>query len=603
MESGFGRNRYYIIIAVLGILALVYIAVLFNIQILNKGYKTKANQNALRYKTIHPARGLVYDRNDSLLVYNEAAYDLMVVPAELRTFDTVSLCKVLDLTKEQVIKKIEKATKYSKILPSLFEQQISKEDYGFIQEKMYAFPGFYVQNRTLRKYPYPIAAHILGYVSEVNEADMEKDSYYKMGDYIGKSGIEKAYESVLRGQKGQSVVLVDVHNREMGSYDNGAEDVQAIQGTSIWCTLDMELQRYGEELMQNKRGSVVAIEPKTGEILCIISSPSYDPNLLVGTARPRNYVMLQEDPKKPLFNRALQASYPPGSTFKLANGLIALQEHIVTPTSVYSCSGGGYHIGNHVVHCHNCGGLNIYSAIQRSCNSYFCRAYYNILSNRKKYKNIDEAYTAWLDYMHSMGFAQKYETDLPYELQGSIPTAAYFDKKYNNSWNGNTVVSMGIGQGEAAVTPLQMANMLAVIANQGYYIRPHIVRAIGHRDSLNTQYSNKIYSKIDPQHFVTVLQGMKMVVTAGTGRGAQIPGIEVAGKTGTAQNPHGADHSVFALIAPANDPKIVIFCLVENGGFGASVACPIASLLAEFYLNRKVERTDLEKRMKELSFR
>ena len=587
----------------IGLLAVIYLVRLFSLQVMNKTYKDKANQNALRYITEHPARGLIYDRNDSLLVYNDAAYDLMVVPNELRAFDTAELCRVLDLTKADVEKKIARAIKYSKILPSLFEQQISKEDYGFLQEKMYEFPGFFVQNRTLRSYPNPVAAHILGYVSEVNDQDMENDNYYKMGDYIGKSGIEKAYESVLRGIKGKRVVLVDVHNREMGRYDNGSEDVVPVPGTSIWSTLDLQLQRYGEELMKNKRGSIVAIEPKTGEILCIISSPSYDPNLLVGTARPKNYGVLLEDPKKPLFNRALMASYPPGSTFKLANGLIALQEGIISPSTIYSCSGGGYHIGSHVVHCHNCGGLNIYSAIQRSCNTFFCRAYYNILSNRSKYKNIDEAYTAWLDYMMSMGFAQKYDTDLPYELKGSIPTAAYFDKKYNNSWNGNTVVSMGIGQGEAAVTPLQMANMLAVIANQGYYIKPHVVRAIGHRDSLNTQYSEKIYSKIKPQHFATVLQGMKMVVTAGTGRGAQIPGIEVAGKTGTAQNPHGADHSVFALIAPANDPKIVIFCLVENGGFGASVACPIASLMAEKYLNGEVKREDLEKRMKELSFR
>ena len=597
------QKRYYIIIALVALLAAVYLVRLFSLQVLNKSYKDKANQNALRYITEHPARGLIYDRNDSLLVYNDAAYDLMVVPNELRDFDTAELCRVLDLTKAEVEKKIARATKYSKILPSLFEQQISKEDYGFLQEKMYEFPGFFVQNRTLRSYPNPIAAHILGYVSEVNEQDMENDNYYKMGDYIGKSGIEKAYESVLRGVKGKRVVLVDVHNREMGSYDNGADDVVAIPGTSIWSTLDLRLQRYGEELMQNKRGAIVAIEPKTGEILCIISSPSYDPNLLVGTARPKNYGVLLQDPKKPLFNRALMASYPPGSTFKLANGLIALQEGIITPSTIYSCSGGGYHLGSHVVHCHNCGGLNIYSAIQRSCNTFFCRAYYNILSNRTKYKNIDEAYTAWLDYMMSMGFAQKYDTDLPYELKGSIPSAAYFDKRYNNSWNGNTVVSMGIGQGEAAVTPLQMANMLAVIANQGYYIKPHVVRAIGHRDSLNTQFSEKIYSKIKPQHFATVLQGMKMVVTAGTGRGAQIPGIEVAGKTGTAQNPHGADHSVFALIAPANDPKIVIFCLVENAGFGATVACPIASLLAEQYLTGEVKRTDLEKRMKEMSFR
>ena len=315
-------KRYYIIIALIGLLAVIYLVRLFSLQVMNKTYKDKANQNALRYITEHPARGLIYDRNDSLLVYNDAAYDLMVVPNELRAFDTAELCRVLDLTKEEVEKKIARAVKYSKILPSLFEQQISKEDYGFLQEKMYEFPGFFVQNRTLRSYPHPVAAHILGYVSEVNDQDMENDNYYKMGDYIGKSGIEKAYESVLRGVKGKRVVLVDVHNREMGSYDNGSEDVVTVPGTSIWSTLDLQLQRYGEELMKNKRGSIVAIEPKTGEILCIISSPSYDPNLLVGTARPKNYGVLLEDPKKPLFNRALMASYPPGSTFKLANGLI-----------------------------------------------------------------------------------------------------------------------------------------------------------------------------------------------------------------------------------------------------------------------------------------
>ena len=596
-------RRYFIIVVALGILLAAYTVHLFRLQVLNKSYKTKADENAIREITIHPARGFIYDRHDSLLVYNDAAYDLMVVPKELRGFDTAELCRVLDLDIVDVRKKIEKAKKYSGSVPSLFKQQISKEDYGYLQEKMSEFPGFFVQSRTLRSYPQPIAAHILGYVSEVDEQDVENDSYYRMGDYIGKSGIEKAYEPVLRGVKGKRKVLVDVHNREMGSYNNGEDDIVAVPGTSIWSTLDMQLQRYGEELMAGKRGAIVAIEPKTGEILCLVSSPNYDPNLLIGTARPKNYGKLVTDPEKPLFNRALQAAYPPGSTFKLANGLIALQDHIITTSTVYSCSGGGYHLGSHVVHCHNCGGLNIYSAIQRSCNTFFCRAYYNILSNRVKYKNIDEAYTAWLDYMSSMGFLQVFDTDLPYELKGRIPTAEYFDKKYNNSWNGNTVVSMGIGQGEAAVTPLQMANMLAVIANKGYYIRPHVVRAIGNKDSLNTQFSEKVYSKIEPRHFETVLQGMRQVVTSGTGRGAAIPGIEVAGKTGTAQNPHGRDHSVFALIAPANDPQIVIFCLVENGGFGATVACPIASLMAEYYLNRKVERTDLEQRMKDLKIK
>jgi len=598
----YNQKRYYIVLIVIGLVALVYIIRLFNLQVMNRSYKEEANKNALRYITEHPARGLIYDRNDSVLVYNDAAYDLMVVPNELRPFDTAELCQVLDITKADVEKKIAKAVKYSRILPSLFEPQISKEDYGYLQEKLYEFPGFFVQDRTLRSYPQPIAAHILGYVSEVNENILESDPYYQMGDYIGQSGIEKSYESVLRGVKGKRVVLVDVHNREMGSYDNGSQDVRAVPGTSIWCTLDMRLQRYGEELMAHKRGSIVAIEPKTGEILCIVSSPSYDPNLLVGKARPKNYVALINQPDKPLFNRALMASYPPGSTFKMANGLIAEQEHVLTAGTVYYCP-GGYKVGSHLIGCHHSGPTNLVSGVESSCNFYFCKAYYNILSNRTKYKNIDEAYTAWRNYMISLGFCQKFDTDLPYELKGSIPTADYFDKKYRGHWNGNTVVSMGIGQGEAGVTPLQMANLLAIIANKGYYVKPHIVKAIGTKSNLNTEFNAKIYSKIDKQYFAPIMEGMKMAVIGGTARGAQIPGIEVAGKTGTAQNPHGRDHSVFALIAPANDPKIVIFCLVENGGWGSTVACPISSLMAEYYLTGKVSRPELEQSIKETYLR
>ena len=418
-------KRYFIILVFLGILFGLYTIRLFNLQVLNNSYKDKAVKNAIREITIHPARGFIYDRNDSLLVYNDAAYDLMIIPKDIRAFDTAELCRVLDMNVVEVRTRLKKAADYSKSVASLFKQQISKEDYGYLQEKMSEFPGFFVQNRTLRSYPQPIAAHILGYVSEVDERDVENDNYYAMGDYIGKSGIEKAYEPILRGVKGKEKKLVDVHNRVVGDFAEGTENIQAVPGTSIWSTLDMQLQRLGEELMSGKRGSIVAIEPKTGEILCLVSSPNYDPNLLVGTARPKNYSKLAQDPQKPLFNRALQAAYPPGSTFKLANGLIALQEHIITPSSIYGCSGGGYRIGSHVVHCHNCGGLNIYSAIQRSCNTFFCRAYYNILSNRVKYKNIDEAYNAWLGYMESMGFLKVFDTDLPYELKGRIPTSEY----------------------------------------------------------------------------------------------------------------------------------------------------------------------------------
>lgn len=603
MNSNYNSKRYYIIVAVMLILTAVYVIKLFSLQVVSKEYKDAADNNALRHITEHPDRGLIYDRNDSLLVFNDAAYDLMVVPNELRAFDTADMCRILDITTEELKKRIDKAATYSKIIPSLFAQQMSKEDYGYLQEKMYKFPGFFVQTRTLRSYPEAVAAHILGYVGEANDRLLEEDPYYQMGDYVGISGIEKAYETELRGVKGKRIVLVDVNNREIGSYHNGEEDVKAIPGTPLWSTLDLTLQRYGEQLMANKRGSIVAIEPKTGEILCIVSSPSYDPNLLVGKARSKNYTMLLRDSiKKPLFNRALQAMYPPGSTFKLANGLIAEEEGVLNANTIYYC-GGGYQVGSHTIGCHHGGPTNLVAAVQHSCNTYFCKAFYNIISNKRKYPTIQEGYTAWRDHIVKLGFGTTFDTDLPYEKKGILPSSDYFDRYYGGHWNGNTVVSMGIGQGEVCVTPIQMANMLAIIANRGYYIRPHVIKAIGTKDNLNKQYMDRVDVGIRPEYFGPIIEGMVMAATAGTARGARIEGIQVAGKTGTAQNPHGRDHSVFALIAPVDDPKIVVFCLVENGGWGASVACPIASLIAEKYLTGEVKRKDVEKNMLTLSLK
>jgi penicillin-binding protein 2 len=587
----------YIIMGIIFVVLAIYVIRLFQLQVLDPSYRRSADKNALRQITEHPARGLIYDRNDSLLVYNDAAYDLMVVPNELRTFDTLELCNLLEISKEELLKRIDKAFKWSRMIPSLIAQQMSKEDYGYLQEKLHRFPGFFVQNRTLRHYPHPVAAHILGYVGEVDVNILERDSYYQMGDYIGFSGIEKAYEAELRGTKGRRVVLVDVHNRERGSYKDGEDDLKPVQGSSIWSTLDLTLQEYGEKLMQNKRGSIVAIEPSTGEILCIVSSPSYDPNLLVGNVRSKNYFHLSMDTiKYPLFNRALMAMYPPGSTFKLANGLIALQEGVITPTTTYYCP-GGYKMGSHTVACHHSGSVNVMSAVQVSCNTFFCKTFYNILSNRSKYPNIQTAYQAWKDYMNSMGFGVKFNSDLPYELKGIIPSVQYFDKKYNRSWNGNTIVSMGIGQGEAGTTPMQMANFMAIIANKGFYYKPHVVKAIGTKNTPNTKYSERIFVNIEPRHFETIMQGMDMAVLAGTARIAKIEGINILGKTGTAQNPHGRDHSVFVCIAPKENPKIVVFVLVENAGFGATVAAPIASLITEYYLKREVKRKDLEERI------
>ena len=377
------EQRRIIIIALMVALMGIYLIRLFSMQVIDRKYKDLARNNAIREVVQQPPRGLIYDRNDSLLVYNEAAYDLMVIPRKVQDFDTADLCNILEITKDELIQRLEKARKYSPLLPYVFAQQIGKEDYGYLQEKLYKFPGFYVQPRTLRAYPEPIAAHILGYIGEVSENQLKEDSYYQMGDYIGISGIEKAYEEELRGVKGKKMVLVDVHNREHGSYRNGEFDVPAEPGSNLWCTIDMQLQRYGEKLMANKKGSIVAIEPSTGEILCIVSSPSYDPNLLVGKNRSRNYAKLLRDTVNvPLYNRALKAIYPPGSTFKLANGLIAQQEGVINRYTYYSC-GGGYNLGNHIVKCHSHAGSDLVDAVRCSCNAYFCRAFYNTVSNPK----------------------------------------------------------------------------------------------------------------------------------------------------------------------------------------------------------------------------
>ncbi|HHU47451.1 MAG TPA: penicillin-binding protein 2 [Bacteroidales bacterium] len=591
------KKRYYVILFIIFGLVAICLIRLFHIQILDPSYKKHAEQNALRHLTEHPERGLIYDRNDSLLVYNEVAYDLMIVPNELRTFDTNDLCRILDIDKEILLKRIEKAKAYSMLIPTIFEQQMSKEDYGYVEEKLYKFPGFFVQNRTLRSYPHPVAAHIFGYVGEVSQKILDNDPYYQLGDYIGISGIEKAYEPELRGVKGKRVVLVDVHNRERGSYNDGELDQAPVAGTDLWSSIDLRLQIYAERLLNERSGSIVAIEPATGEILCIVSSPSYDPNLLVGKARGKNYRLLQEDKKKnPLFNRALSAMYPPGSTFKLANALIALQEGIITPSTSYFCP-HGYIVGNLTVKCYHTGTVDLTSAIQVSCNNYFCRIFYNTLSNRTKFPSIQEAYNTWKKHINDFGFGQKFESDLPYETRGIIPSSDYFDKIYHKSWNGNTVISMGIGQGEVATTPIQMANFMAIIANRGYYIKPHVIRAIGKKNNPNHRYTEKHYCSIEAKHYAAVIKGMEQVMVAGTARRSKIEGIRMAGKTGTAQNPHGMDHAVFAGFAPIDNPKIAIFVLVENAGGGGAVAAPIASSIIEYYLKDETKKEELENKL------
>ncbi|NLN72665.1 MAG: penicillin-binding protein 2 [Bacteroidales bacterium] len=595
-------SRQRVFILIFALISLIFAARLFYLQIIDDSWEISSNKNALRHKIQYPSRGLIYDRNGELLVYNEATYDLMVVPNQIKDLDTNELALLLDLSIEDVENRLLKARKYSSYAASAFEKQISKETYGVVEEKLYKFPGFYVQPRTLRYYPEPIAAHILGYIGEVNDKVLQEDPYYRLGDYIGISGMEKSYEEYLRGKKGVRVVMVDVHNREQGSFRNGEFDTVPIPGTNIWSSIDIPLQKYGEELLQNKKGSVVAIEPASGEILCLVSSPSYDPNLMVGRNRSSNYNMLLKDSiNKPLFNRALMAMYPPGSTFKVANALIGLQEGILTPSTRLPCH-GGFVFGNLRVGCHaHASPLDLSQSVQHSCNAYYCRAFKMMLDDRKKYKSTREAYNIWRDYLIKMGFGTTFDTDLPYELKGIVPTAEFYDRYHGkNRWKALSIISLAIGQGELGTTPLQLANFTAMIANKGYYIRPHMVKAIGHPDSLYTKYTEPVYTGIDEHHFESILTGMSNVVTAGTARRALIKDIPISGKTGTSQNPHGIDHALFIGFAPSDDPKIAIAVVIENAGFGGVWAAPIASLMIEMYMKREISRPELENSIKSL---
>ncbi|MGE5348217.1 MAG: penicillin-binding protein 2 [Actinomycetota bacterium] len=590
-------NRKYFIMAVVILAALVLIARLFYIQIIDKTYRVSAANNALRPVTQYPARGLIYDRNGNLIVYNQAAYDLLVIPVQTSAFDTARFNDILGITMDDFRARMKAAVSYSRRAPSVFMKMISSETYAVLQEELYRFPGFYVQARTLRKYTRPVASHLLGYVGEVDNKLIARDRYYRSGDYIGVSGIEKYYEEQLRGRKGVNIFLVDVHNNIKGSYAEGRYDTVAIPGTNLWSTIDLTMQEYGERLMQNKTGSIVAIEPSTGEILTLVSSPSYDPSLLVGRVRSENFSMLQADTVKPLFDRALMASYPPGSTFKIMNGLIGLQENVIRPTSLFGCS-NGYHAGSLTVGCHSHPSpLNLPQAVSMSCNAWFCNAFRNTLEN-PKYGSIQNAYDKWREYLVAFGFGNKLGIDLPNELSGFIPARSYYDRYYGKDrWKALTVISLAIGQGEIGATPLQMANMVAVIANRGSFYIPHVVKKIGDDGSPSPLYTQKYITGISPENFEPVIEGMEGAVNGGPGstaRGARLDSIIICGKTGTAQNPHGKDHSIFVAFAPKDDPKIAIAVYVENAGFGSTFAAPIASLMIEKYLTGEVKRKYLE---------
>ena len=596
------ENRTYIIGGFFGLVILIFIIRLFSIQVIDDSFKTSSENNVIRKQTDYSRRGLIYDRNKELIVYNEAAYDLMITPNQATFLDTALICSLLEIDTLNLMKRIEKASNYSMYKASVLMKQISVETYTKLQENMFLMPGFFVQTRTLRKYPYSTASHLLGYVGEVNQRIVKSTPYYKEGDYIGVSGIEKAYEDKLRGQKGVKLLLKDVHNNIKGSFNDGKFDIKSKPGKDLQSSIDIFLQNYGESLMKNKRGSIVALEPSTGEILCLVSSPNYDPNILVGRKRSENYLILNEDTiNKPLFNRASLAQYPPGSTFKLINALIGLQEKVIYSGSKFNCD-EGYVYGEEKrkMKCHpHRSPLNLIESISNSCNAYFCNVYRAII---EKYPNTYEGYDVWRNYVTSFGLGNWLNNDLPTGQKGFVPTPNFYDRIYGKKrWKSLTNLSLSIGQDALLTTPIQMANMTAAIANRGYYYTPHIVKSI-ENDSIDDRFRKPIRTKIDSSLFEIVIKGMQEVVEdeeLGTSNIAKMENITVCGKTGTAQNPHGEDHSIFIGFAPKDNPKIALAVYVENGGWGSTWAVPIASLMIEKYLNDTIERDWLEKKIVE----
>lgn len=587
------EGRKFVLGGVATMVILIYIIRLFTLQLMSEDYKKNADSNAFLKRIQFPARGAITDRNGKLLVYNQPAYDIMVVMNEVAGVDTLDLCNSLGITRDwferriSEIKDRKKNPGYSDYTQQIFMSQLSAEDFSSFQEKLFRFPGFYIQRRSIRQYNDEHAAHILGDVGEVGPKEIEEDDYYQSGDYIGTQGVERSYEKQLRGVKGSEILLRDAYGRIQGKYQNGKFDEAPIPGKNLTLSIDIELQALGERLMKGKLGSIVAIEPSTGEVLCLVSSPTYDPRLMVGRQRGKNHRELSNDPMKPLLNRAIAGRYPPGSTFKTSQGLTFLQEGIITPTGTrYPCS-RGFHLGSLTVGCHGHGApLPLIPAIATSCNGYFCWGLYHMMANRSKYPTVQDAMTTWKDYMVSMGFGYPLGIDLPGENRGMIPNADYYDKNYKGSWNGVTIISIAIGQGEVCLTPLQIANLGATIANRGYFYTPHVVKEI-QGEPLDTLYTTKRYTKVAPQNYEYVVEGMRHAVTGGTCRAANTSMYEVCGKTGTAQN-RGHDHSAFMGFAPKDNPKIAVAVYVENGGFGAVFGVPIGALIMEQYINGKL---------------
>ena len=588
------EKRKYVIGGIAVSIVLIFLIRLFVLQILTDDYKKNADSNAFLKKIQYPSRGVMYDRQGELLVYNQPAYDITMVPKEIENLDTLDLCNALNITRGYFERRMRDIRDrhinpgYSRYTHQVFMTQLSAEECGVFQEKLFKFPGFYIQRRTIRQYTYNSAAHVLGDIGEVSMRDIESDDYYIRGDFVGKQGIERSYEKQLRGEKGVEILLRDAHGRIQGRYMDGELDQTPTPGKDLTLGLDIKLQMLGDRLMQNKIGSIVAIEPETGEILCMVSSPTFDPRVMIGRQRGKNHLELERNPQKPLLNRAIMGAYPPGSTFKTAQGLTFLQEGVIQANTLFPCSHGFVHAGLRVgCHAHPAP-LPLIPAIATSCNSYFCWGLYRMMG-MKKYGKVQNAMTVWKDHMVSMGFGYKLGVDLPGEKRGLIPNAQFYDKAYRGSWNGLTVISIAIGQGEVLLTPLQIANLGATIANRGYFVTPHIVKEV-EGESLDSLYSARRYTDVDKAYYDIIVEGMRNAVLGGTCRAANIPGIEVCGKTGTAQN-RGHDHSVFMGFAPMDKPKIAIAVYVENGGFGAVYGVPIGALMMEQYLNGELSES------------
>ena len=578
---------------------------IFYLQIVDDTLKLKSENNAIKKKYDYPERGYIYDRKGKLLVANQASYDIMVIPREVKNTDTLEFCQLLNITKEDFIKKIEKATVYSPRLPSVFLPQLNKSEFAAFQEKIRKYEGFYFQKRSLRDYEVAFGANVFGFITQVNEKLVAKNPYYNSGDLIGRQGVEESYEDLLRGVKGVKYIQKDKFNLEIGTYKNGKYDTIAVQGEDINLTLDAELQKYGEELMINKRGGIVAIEPSSGEILALVTAPSYDPGILVGRQRSKNYTQLYRDSiAKPLYDRGLLAEYPPGSPFKILTGLIALQEGVVDEQTTFFCNGGfSYGRGRfQKCHCKSFGPLHLHNGIYKSCNAYFSNAYLKTIG---KYAKPATAVDTWSNHVKSFGLGQFMGYDLPTGKKGNIPDSKTYKKVYpNGGWRGTTIISNAIGQGEVLMTPIQLANMMATVANEGYYYTPHIIKRIeGHK--IDEKFTTKHVTTIDKKHFKPMISGLFDVYNLGTASALRVDGITICGKTGTAENyakiggmrVKMEDHSIFVAFAPMENPKIAIAVMIENGGFGSAIAGPIASLLIEKYLRQKITRVDLEKRV------